>query len=467
MVVSVLSMALCGQGWDPVLTISDPQQNISSRFGEKVFIFGDTMAVGAPGGLGVVHLFARNAGGLDQWELCQSIEPEVDQSTEGFGSVGFGTGLAFDGDDLMIGSQVGLWHYRRGFGGLFERVATVLSGIDHPPVNSIALDGLDLALCGGSFLAGISGAVEVYRRTSIESTDWWFVDVKTFNVSNTDQFTCYGKQVLLRNGNVAVSDPCYRLLTMPQLMYGGRAHLYALDAVVGELMDGGAIHDEFMETFSTSMAFDGDTLMVTHLSGSMPWNGYSGVFALTPTAEGGFAMRHYIGAGSSNGLLDMGHSILVVGSCIIVGTEAGVAFMEKNPNVEENWSLIRADELPGSVLALDYSQEWLAAGVPSARIVQLYRTTSTGQREAESRRVLITYPSPANGFVTIVLPEDVSRHGQLRLLDGAGRVVYERSNGGSSGSTRIDRMDGWTGMYFVELMDHDGGVIAVGRVVWM
>lgn len=467
MVGSVLSMALCGQGWEPVLTIADPQQDVSSRFGEKVFISGDTMAVGAPGGHGVVHLFARNAGGLDQWELCQSIEPEVDQSIEGFGSIEFGTGLAFDGDDLMIGSQVGLWHYRRGLGGQFERVATVLSGIDHPPVSSVALDGLHLALSGGRFLAGISGAVEIYRRTSIESTDWWFVDVRTFNVSSTDQFTCYGKQVLLRNGNVVVSDPCYGLLTMPQLMYGGRAHLYTLDVVVGELLGGGVFHDEFMETISTSMAFDGDTLLVSHLSGSMPWNGYSGVFALMPTGDGGFTVRHYIGAGSGNELLNMGHSILVDGSCIIVGTEAGLAFMEKDPNAEENWSLVRADELPGSVLALDHSQEWLAAGVPSARVVQLYRNTSTGLQEAEYRKVLTAYPTPADGFVTITLPTDVSSHGQLRLLDGVGRVVYKRSIGGWNGSARIDRMDGWTGVYFVELVDLYGGVIAVGRVVWM
>lgn len=454
------------QEWQPFLSIPDPHFDISSNFGEEVQIHGDTLAVSAPGGFGAVHLFAKNAGGADQWELFQTILPEEDQSYGNPSGGAFGDGLAYSGDDLFIGSERGVWYYRRNQDGQFVRTSTVESGASYPPVESLAFEEGLLVRAGTSFLSGITGGVAVYRRSSTSYTEWILVDATTYSAQLSE--SCYGQQVLLHGNRVVVTDPCFAPWTIPQ--FEGRVLVYHLDNDQDSLVQVFARTEQYAFGLSSSIAFDGDTILVGDLPNVLGI-GWPRVFEYVPDGLDGYIpSSSYSGnlgfVGGQEIVLNLGHSLHVDGHKFIAGTSTGLAFLQKNPIVESDWTLLRSDTLAGSAQRISTSGQWLAVGMPSVRMVQLYRDISVGMPEAYGIAALRSFPVPASDEVSVVIPRIAPEMELAQLCDGSGRLLYAMPISGRIGILRIIRRPEWKGMHVLKLIDVNGRIAAYSKVMW-
>ena len=90
--------------WGLMTRVTATDAESMGNFGGRLRLDGDTLAIGAgfdedtPGS---VHIFERNAGGVDQWGAVQRIEPPA-----GDADLGFGFALDLDGDRLLVGSPL-------------------------------------------------------------------------------------------------------------------------------------------------------------------------------------------------------------------------------------------------------------------------------------------------------------------------------------------------------------------------
>ncbi len=143
------------------------------RFGASVAVAGDLIAVGAPNasvggvaGQGAVHIYARNAGGTDNWgEIVELTDASL-------GTLGwFGAAVAFEDDLLAVGAsrpyenggRVVLFERSRGGQNAWGTVTTILdSDVGGPGAggdgSTRAAFGAAVAFDGDQLLVGASGA---------------------------------------------------------------------------------------------------------------------------------------------------------------------------------------------------------------------------------------------------------------------------------------------------------------------
>ena len=72
------------------------------------------------------------------------------------------------------------------------------------------------------------------------------------------------------------------------------------------------------------------------------------------------------------------------------------------------------------------------------------------------------YPNPATTQITLNLPESKEAY-QVRLIDLSGKVVYQASNRAADPVIDIQLLP--VGMYFVQVLNRYGNVLAVAKVV--
>ena len=88
--------------WGEVKKITrDEATEPLNYFGRTLALHGDTLAVGAPLGLGKVFLFQRNQDGVNQWGRTQMLDGGIPITTTPR-SASFGSAIVFDGATLAI-----------------------------------------------------------------------------------------------------------------------------------------------------------------------------------------------------------------------------------------------------------------------------------------------------------------------------------------------------------------------------
>lgn len=86
--------------WGQSKSIVPSDEPLSTTFGSSVSLADNVLAVGAPG-VEVVYLFARDAGGDNNWGVLKKISPNI------VGTTGFGKAVALSGFDLAVGAYYG------------------------------------------------------------------------------------------------------------------------------------------------------------------------------------------------------------------------------------------------------------------------------------------------------------------------------------------------------------------------
>ena len=207
---SVYVFVRSGTTWaqQTVLNASDPTSGMN--FGGRVVIQGDTAVIGAPGKIigtesfaGGAYVFVRTGG---VWSEEAILEPGDPTSLGGYGS-----GLAFEGDTLLVGAplarhltqQVGaVYAYQRQGTAWSEVQKIVTSGLI--PVtrfgDSVALEG-ELAVVGAPFDSTTfwrAGSAYVFRKLA----GTWIEETK-LAASDAQEEGDFGSEVAL-SGDVAV-----------------------------------------------------------------------------------------------------------------------------------------------------------------------------------------------------------------------------------------------------------------------
>ena len=77
---------------------------------------------------------------------------------------------------------------------------------------------------------------------------------------------------------------------------------------------------------------------------------------------------------------------------------------------------------------------------------------------------ITVYPNPATDQITLDLPA-VSKKYEVRLIDTAGRIIFRERRGEEKPMLDISNLPG--GLYFVQVVREQGGVLAVGKLVKM
>jgi hypothetical protein len=306
------------------LTASDFGTN--NHFGTSVAIDGDTVLVGAPGNdivfdvdQGSAYVFERNAGGANQWgEVREIFCPDAVACATDVGPVGafgaaFGGAVAIDGDRIVIGAPgVDVPETDGGAGYVFER--------DQGGAGSW---GLVAALRGGAGTGEFGGAsVAIHGDTVVMGIPSPGSGLGSAKVFQRDQ---------------------------------GGSGVWGL---VKLLQPASSPPDYFVERFGTSVAIEGDTLVVGAQSSEVGDNSSQGsahVFERNLGGTGNWGESKRLTAADGADLSFFGAAVAIAGDHIAVGapegglatTRAGRAYvLERDLGGAGNWGLL--DELTAS-----------------------------------------------------------------------------------------------------------------------
>lgn len=187
-------------------TLVPADSSAEDRFGWSVAIEGRTLAVSAPqdfapGGAGVVYVFARSGGQWVQQARLTSPDPRADDT--------FGGAIALDGDRLGVGATAddteagtntgAVYVFARSDSGTPDTAAddtwsleAAITPADAQPFDlfgiSVALDGAALVVgaWGESTFGNLAGSAYVFRRVG----DSWIQEAKLYasDAAGSDRF---------------------------------------------------------------------------------------------------------------------------------------------------------------------------------------------------------------------------------------------------------------------------------------
>ncbi len=225
---------LRGQGgvWTELKTLS--MTDSSTRFGERLVLQGDTLAVAAPGAnlSGAVFVYRRDQGGPEQWgQVAQLSDAEPTLS-------GFGQALDLEGDQLLIGaSRTG----NRGSAYLFERNqgGPDAWGQVHRFANEETASGFASAVAIGEDLVGIgaygaddggvrSGIGWLYARNQGGVGNWGLVAALGESTRNSLDFNDRLGSAIEIDGQTIIIGA--GLDDTDNLFDSGGAYVYSIDS---------------------------------------------------------------------------------------------------------------------------------------------------------------------------------------------------------------------------------------------
>jgi len=244
--------------WGQVAKLTDDTVGLGGHFGSALAIKGDLLVVGASEASarhGRVTIFDRNRGGADAWGAVTTVS----YTTVGDGNnvVSFGTGVALDGDLLLIGAartSVSYWNEADGAAYLFRRNAgdadrwdfvtrLITPGADRCVGgltlteaislsaeflaeaqrcatedsqtsndnfgNAVALAG-DIIVVGARFAEGVNatfsnGAAYVFQRDAVVPDRWTFI--AKLALADTSAFAFFGTALALADNTIVVGAP--------------------------------------------------------------------------------------------------------------------------------------------------------------------------------------------------------------------------------------------------------------------
>jgi hypothetical protein len=203
--------------WMRSLMASDDAE--ANNFGSAVAADGDTIVVGADGanGSGAAYVFARNAGGADNWGEVRKL-----RASDAAANDHFGFALSLDGDTLVVGADA---------------------------------------------KGGARGAAYVFARNTGGADNWG--EVARLTASDAVANDHFGFSVAVDGGIVLVGAPTSRLFP-PEPQPRGKAYVFARNAggadKWGQVQVLTAIDPVIQSYFGAAVALDGDTMVVPSLS---------------------------------------------------------------------------------------------------------------------------------------------------------------------------------------------------------
>jgi hypothetical protein len=266
--------------WELTATLVSEDGAVDDRFGSSVDISADSILVGAPfrdqGGIadeGGAYVFRRTDPPADIWEATALLTASDGEVNDRFGS-----SVAINDGDLIIGAplrdQAGIsdlgaaYVFRRTDAvDLWSEVDLLLASdgeVNDRFGSSVALDGDD-ALIGAPFReeGGIlnQGAAYVFRRTDIAANTWTPVNLLTVAADDATPGDQFGTSVAIDGGDALIGAPfddtggifergaAYHFRRTDAGVWERAAVLFATDGEVGD-------------RFGFSVALSGDAAMI-------------------------------------------------------------------------------------------------------------------------------------------------------------------------------------------------------------
>jgi hypothetical protein len=265
--------------WELTVTLIADDGAVNDRFGSFVDISGDSVLIGAPlrdeagiADLGGAYVFRRTDPPTDTWE-----EVALLIASDGAANDRFGSSVAINGDDLIVGAPL------RDQGGIFNQGAAYVFRLTNPAADLweevaflLAADGavsdqfgFSVDLEGDDALVGAPlrdregilnrGAAYVFRRTN-PLTDAWSASA-TLIAADGEVADQFGYSVALSGNDILIGAP---FEDRDGIFDRGAAHLFRrTDAGVwarGAVLS--AADGTVGDRFGFSVAFSGDAALV-------------------------------------------------------------------------------------------------------------------------------------------------------------------------------------------------------------
>jgi hypothetical protein len=395
--------------------------------GSAVAIDGDTMVSGAPGNhneygghVGCVYVYVRSGSG---WTLQQTIKPA------GVQSAGFGSALALDGDTLVVGAPGGISTAPNGKVAVYTRTAGVWTNqaILTPPAAASEFDqfGCSVGLDGDRLVVGAymsdaealnGGAVYVFQRAS----GLWNSGTRLTSTTGEDDWL--GMSVAVSGGTVAAGSPSDDGAA-DGLADSGAVRVFTFELGTGwtegpvQRASDAAAND----MLGCSVGVSGSTVVAGADQASSP-GGYSGAAYVFALGTHGWAQQQkLVGADTAAGDR-LGKGVALVGNTAIVGarsadvgafSDVGAAYVFKRTGTvwTQAQKLIAAD-------AVDSDEFGFALGFDGTRLAvgADYQTNVSGLNAGAS--YVFDPAVAASTAVTIKTTATSARIGGAPILSG-------------------------------------------------
>ena len=335
-VVYVFSRDASGS-WSQTQRLEPASAEVQNRFGIRLAKQDDVLLVSATradDGTGAVYVY-RDQGGT--WTESGRLEVENRSPADSLGS-----GLAIDGDWVMIGSISD--NGARGAAYAFRRSGdTWVQHSKLTPTQLLPEDrfGADIALDGDRMLVAASnaggGQGAVYAFAWDDATDSW-TDQGQLQAPALNQQSAFGSDIAVEGDLALVGTPGFLGSTGAVLVYGSTGDAWELQTFLTPFETQGGT------AFGGSIAFDGTTLMVGAGGGGF---GNGRVFTYTRDGSGAWTGATQL-ASDENGQAYFGATVamtgdVAVGAALNADRGAGSAWVLERGT--DGWSV--ADRLTG------------------------------------------------------------------------------------------------------------------------
>lgn len=423
--------------WSQTQRLEPASGEVQNRFGIRLAKQDDVLLVSATradDGTGAVYVY-RDQGG--SWTESGRIEVENRSPADSLGS-----GLAIDGDWVMIGSISD--NGARGAAYAFRRSGdTWVQHSKLTPTQLLPEDrfGSDIALSGNRMLVAANsaggGQGAVYAFAYDEATDSW-TDQGQLQAPALNQQSAFGSDLAISGDLALVGTPGFLGSTGAVLVYGANGEAWDLQTFLTPFETQGGT------SFGTSIAFDGTTLMVGAGGGGF---GSGRVFSYTRDGSGAWTGATQLAA-EENGQAVFGATVamagdLAVGAALGADRGAGSAWvMERGMdgwNVTDRvtgdilgYDAITGDEVrcseEGDAAQFECSSVDLLSFLPVAQMGANRGMTTNdvwGWTDPESgREIVLVGMSDQTAFVDVSNAGNPVYLGRLPLTDGANPSVW-------------------------------------------
>jgi uncharacterized repeat protein (TIGR01451 family) len=437
-----------GTTWTKQQTLLPADVVKGHAFGQSISVSGDSLVVGSPGE-------RSTAGGLDAGSAYVFVRSGTVWSQQaklmGGGGTGdaFGSAVALDGDSLAV-SAPREQTAGGGAGYVFSRTGATWAleqRLESPRAGGSAGFGTAIAIAADTLLVGAPGepqhsrvgVVHVFTRAG---GSW--NEARALVAANTGQAaTGFGSSVAISASEAFVGAPTYDSSSGFVSIYRGGGPSWSAEA---RLSAPGTSRDD---RFSSSMAMDGDTLVIGAPGDDVPTGRGRGSAYVFVRTGGEWTLQQKITADDASPISAFGASVAVSGDTLAVST-AGRNFEDIGwhyltggrvyvfVRVGSTWrqqavlSVPAPDESFGFAIALD--GDTLVAGVPhddegGVDAGSAYVFVRHGSEWSFQQKLVDALPVPsANAGYAVALEGDSVFVGAPSA--GIGRVlVFERAAG--------------------------------------
>jgi uncharacterized protein (DUF2345 family) len=485
-------------GWAQVVKLTAPGGTSNEAFGSAATIASDTVVIGAPlanvgtnNSQGYAYVFQRGAGGSNAWGGVAKLF-----MTNGVADDLFGEALALDGDLLAVGN--GWWNGGDGAVHLFQRNARGVNAWGYTKTftnagaafcnfgNAVAVAGDVIAAGANGDDIGVNedqGAAYLYEY---DIGNWQ--ERATLLAADGASLDFAGQSLAVDGDVIALGVPSDDIGTAFD-----RGSLWLFARNTGGTNGWGAVRQitssdgSTSDYFSVSIAIDGDTLACGAI-GDATYRGAAYVFSRHAGGTNTWGEVRKITASDGVAGDTFGTSIDVQGDTIVVGapfdeSSRGAAYVfERNQGGTNTWGQVRkltesggstndyfgsSVSIDGDIIVVGVSDDDVGSNTNQGSAYIFERNHGGTNNWGVVRSIV-----PSDGTTNDAFGVSVSVDGDVIVVGASGddafkggAYVFERNAGGSNRWGQVKKLtapDGGAGETFGSSVAVKGGVIAVG-----